>query len=55
MGSFAVELLLDGQNGIMIGSDGDKLITTSLETAVKLHNTPDLERLKLLKKMLTKH
>jgi 6-phosphofructokinase 1 len=55
MGSFAVELLLNGQNGIMIGSDGDKLITTSLETAVKLHNTPDLERLKLLKKMLTKH
>jgi 6-phosphofructokinase 1 len=55
MGSYAVELLLDGQNGIMIGSDGDKLITTSLETAVKLHNTPDLERLKLLKKMLTKH
>lgn len=55
MGSFAVELLLDGQNDIMIGSDGDKLITTSLETAVKLHNTPDLERLKLLKKMLTKH
>ena len=55
MGSFAVELLLVGQNGIMIGSDGDKLITTSLETAVKLHNTPDLERLKLLKKMLTKH
>ena len=55
MGSLAVELLLDGQNGIMIGSDGDKLITTSLETAVKLHNTPDLERLKLLKKMLTRH
>ena len=55
MGSFAVELLLDGQNGIMIGCEGDKLITTSLETAVKLHNTPDLERLKLLKKMLTRH
>jgi 6-phosphofructokinase 1 len=55
MGSFAVELLMDGQNGIMIGSDGDKLVTTSLETAVKLHNTPDLERLKLLKKMLTRH
>ena len=55
MGSFAVELILDGQNGIMIGSDGDKLVTNSLETAVKLHNTPDLERLKLLKKMLTRH
>jgi 6-phosphofructokinase 1 len=55
MGSFAVELLMDGQNGIMIGSDGDKLMTTSLETAVKLHNTPDLDRLKLLKKMLTRH
>lgn len=55
MGSYAVELLLDGQKGIMIGSDGDKLITTSLETAVKLHNTPDLDRLKLLKKMLTRH
>ena len=55
MGSFAVDLLLDGQNGLMIGSDGDKLMTTSLETAVKLHNTPDLDRLKLLKKMLTRH
>jgi 6-phosphofructokinase 1 len=55
MGSYAVDLILEGQKGIMIGSDGDKLITTSLETAVKLHNTPDLERLKLLKKMLTKH
>jgi 6-phosphofructokinase 1 len=55
MGSYAVELLLDGQKGIMIGSDGDKLITTSLETAVKLHNIPDLDRLKLLKKMLTRH
>jgi 6-phosphofructokinase 1 len=55
MGSYAVELLLDGQKSIMIGSEGDKLITTSLETAVKLHNIPDLERLKLLKKMLTRH
>ncbi len=55
MGSYAVDLILEGQKGIMIGSDGDKLITTSLETAVKLHNTPDLDRLKLLKKMLTKH
>jgi 6-phosphofructokinase 1 len=55
MGSFAIELLLDGNNGLMIGSDGDKLITTSLEIAVKLHNTPDLDRLKLLKKMLTRH
>jgi 6-phosphofructokinase 1 len=55
MGSYAVDLILEGQKGIMIGSDGDKLITTSLETAVKLHNTPDLERLKLLKKMLTRH
>lgn len=55
MGSFAIELLLDGQNGLMIGSDGDKLMTISLETAVKLHNTPDLDRLKLLKKMLTRH
>ena len=55
MGSFAVDLLLDGQNGLMIGSDGDKIMTTSLETDVKLHNTPDLDLLKLLKKMLTRH
>lgn len=55
MGSYAVELLLDGQKGIMIGSQGDKLTTTSLETAVKLHNIPDLDKLKLLKKMLTRH
>ena len=55
MGSYAVELLLEGQKGIMIGSQGDKLTTTSLETAVKLHNIPDLDKLKLLKKMLTRH
>ena len=54
MGSYAVELLLDGQQGVMIGSSGDNLITTSLEIAMKLHSTPDLERLVLLKKMLTR-
>jgi 6-phosphofructokinase 1 len=54
MGSFAVELLLEGQQGVMIGSSGDNLITTSLEIAMKLHSTPDLDRLTLLKKMLTR-
>ena len=54
MGANAVELLLDGQHGVMIGSSGDNLITTSLEIAMKLHSTPDLERLVLLKKMLTR-
>ena len=54
MGAYAVELLLDGQYGVMIGSSGDNLITTSLEIAMKLHSTPDLERLVLLKKMLTR-
>ena len=54
MGAYAVELLLDGQQGVMIGSSGDNLITTSLEIAMKLHSTPDLERLVLLKKMLTR-
>jgi len=54
MGSYAVELLLEGQHGVMIGSLGDNLITTSLEIAMKLHSTPDLERLVLLKKMLTR-
>ena len=54
MGAYAVELLLEGQHGVMIGSLGDNLITTSLEIAMKLHSTPDLERLVLLKKMLTR-
>jgi 6-phosphofructokinase 1 len=54
MGAFAVELLLEGQQGVMIGSSGDNLITTSLEIAMKLHSIPDLERLVLLKKMLTR-
>lgn len=54
MGAYAVELLLEGQQGVMIGSSGDNLITTSLEIAMKLHSTPDLERLVLLKKMLTR-
>ena len=54
IGSYAVELLLDGQHGVMIGASGENLITTLLETAMKLHSTPDLDRLVLLKKMLTR-
>jgi 6-phosphofructokinase 1 len=54
MGAYAVELLLQGEDGVMIGSLGDKLVTNTLDSAIKLHNTPELDQLGLLKKMLTK-
>ena len=54
MGAKAVELLLNNVSGVMIGSQGDLLLTTSLDQATKLHKTPDLKKVDLLKQMLTR-
>ena len=54
MGAYAVELLREGDSGVMIGCEGDKLIKTSLDQAVKLHKSPDMKKLDLLNKMLTR-
>lgn len=53
MGSFAVECLLKGVNDVMIGSNGDKLVTLPLDKAIRLHATPDLQKLEMLKVLRT--
>lgn len=54
MGAYAVQLIQENNTKMMIGVDGNKLITTSLELATKLHNDIDKSKLSLLKMMLTR-
>lgn len=53
MGVRAVDELLTGNSGIVIGAKGDNLITCSIDQAVKTHAIPDLTKLKLLTKLRT--
>lgn len=53
MGTHAVELLLEGKRNLMVGALGDKLHTITIEQGIKMHSTPDLTKLDLLRKMLT--
>lgn len=53
MGVFAVDQLLDGKSKIVIGSKGEDLIISSINSAVKNHSVPDLSKLKLLSKLRT--
>lgn len=53
MGAYAVELLLEGKKNLMVGAQGDKLQTITIEQGIKMHSTPDMTKLDLLKKMLT--
>ncbi len=53
MGAHAVQLLLDGKKNLMVGAQGDKLQTITIEQGIKMHSTPDMSKLDLLKKMLT--
>jgi hypothetical protein len=55
MGALSIDLLLKGNSGVMIGSKGDELITTSLIDATKLHNSPNLEDMKLIHSLLTRN
>lgn len=54
MGAFAVELLLNGKSGLMIGSFGDKLSTMPIKQAIKNPAIPDLEKLKMIVNLRTK-
>jgi len=54
MGSYAVDLILNNESNIMIGSKGDDLVTLPLEKAIRIHATPDLSKLDMLKKLRTK-
>ncbi len=53
MGVYAVELLLNGASDVMIGSDGDRLHTLSIEKAVKTEAIPDLSKLDVVKSLRT--
>ena len=54
MGAYSVQLLLEGKSTLMIGSKGDELVTLPLETAVKVHATPDLTKLEMLNRLRTR-
>lgn len=53
MGVYAVDQLLLGKSKIVIGVNGDNLIVSSIDEAVKIHAIPDLSKLKLLSKVRT--
>lgn len=53
MGDYAVELLEKGQTKLMIGSNGDELVTRSILQDTDHPATPDLSKLALLKRLLT--
>jgi hypothetical protein len=53
MGDFAVQLLVNGQSNLMIGSVGDKLQTISILDGINKKIDFDIEKLQLLNRMLT--
>lgn len=53
MGSFAVELVLDGASNVSIGSKGDQLVVKPIEQAIRQASNPDLRLLDLVKKLRT--
>lgn len=53
MGIKAVELLMEGQTGLMVGSNGDHLITLSIKEAIEKVAKPDLEDLNVIKWLKT--
>jgi len=54
MGALAVELLQNGSRDLMIGANGDILITHSIHFGIQQTPTLDLSKLSLLKQLLTK-
>ncbi|MBI1836895.1 MAG: 6-phosphofructokinase [Flavobacteriia bacterium] len=54
MGSYAVELLMNGDTNLMVGIQGDNLVTCSIEQGIKENASPNLNSIKLLAKLRTK-
>lgn len=54
MGAKAIELLLDGKTNLMIGVEGESIITRCIEEGIKKDAIPDLSKLKLLEELRTK-
>lgn len=53
MGAYAVELLQKGTSNVMIGADGDRLQTISLDEAVNNKAEVDVSKLKVIKLLKT--
>lgn len=53
MGCYAVELLEEGISDVMIGADGDRLLTISLQEAVTHQAKADTSKLKVIKSLKT--
>jgi 6-phosphofructokinase 1 len=53
MGAYAVELLEAGESGLMIGVDGEEMVTHPIAVDAGKKATPDLRKLELLKQLLT--
>lgn len=54
MGVYAVELLLDKKTGLMIGNNGDFLLSIPIEDGIKFKSSPiSPDKMNLLKKLLT--
>lgn len=53
MGVFAVEQLLAGVSNVTIGSNGDELVTLSIEKTMRLHPELNLDKLKMLQNLRT--
>lgn len=53
LGAFAVEKLTEGVSDVMIGTIGGQLRTLPLDQAIRLHATPDLKKLDMIKVLRT--
>lgn len=54
MGGYAVELLISGKTNLMIGAEGEKLVTQSIIHGIDKTAMLDADKLTLLKHLLTK-
>jgi len=54
MGAMAVDLLREGKTNLMIGVDGEKMVTCSIEDGIKKASIPNLKKLELLEQLRTK-
>ncbi|MCT4560398.1 MAG: 6-phosphofructokinase [Crocinitomicaceae bacterium] len=53
LGYEAVDSLLKGEKGIMIGVNGENICKVSLESAIKMHASPSQEKMALVKRLRT--
>lgn len=53
MGSYSVELLMEGKSNVMVGVLGENLNTCSIDQGIKEHAAPEKAKIDLLKKLRT--